>query len=108
MAGGEWATDVTILGGCGHVGLPLGLALADVGLRVVLYDVDLAAVDRVRSGKLPHVEPGAEDVLLRTLADNRLTVSSDPTTVGESEHLIVVIGTPVDEHFNPDPQASLE
>jgi UDP-N-acetyl-D-mannosaminuronic acid dehydrogenase len=105
MTSSRWAADVTVLGGCGHVGLPIGLAFAEAGLRVLLYDTDLAAVDRVRSGKMPHIEPGAEEILLRTLANQRLSVSSDPTSVGAAEHLLVVIGTPVDEHLNPDVQA---
>jgi UDP-N-acetyl-D-mannosaminuronic acid dehydrogenase len=104
VAGG-WDFDVTVLGGCGHVGLPVGLALADSGLKVVLYDTNLASVDRVRSGKMPHREAGAPEVLSRTLADGTLTVSGDPAVVAGSEHVVVVIGTPVDEHLNPDPQA---
>ena len=96
---------MTVLGGCGHVGLPLGLAFADSGVRVALYDTNLASVDRVRSGKMPHLEPGAPDVLARTLANGTLTASTEPSTIGSSEHLVVVIGTPVDEHLNPDPQA---
>ncbi len=96
---------MTVLGGCGHVGLPLGLAFADSGLRVTLYDTNLAAVDTVRSGKMPHLEPGAPEVLAATLADGTLTASSEPSNVGSSEHLVVVVGTPVDEHLNPDPQA---
>ncbi len=87
------------------MGLPLGLALADSGVKVVLYDTNLAAVDRVRSGKMPHRETGAPAVLSRTLADATLTVSGDPAVIAGSEHLVVVIGTPVDEHLNPDPQA---
>ncbi|HEY7916403.1 MAG TPA: nucleotide sugar dehydrogenase [Acidimicrobiales bacterium] len=100
-----WRGDMTVLGGCGHVGLPLGLAFADSGLRVTLYDTNLAAVDRVRSGKMPHLEPGAPEVLARTLANGTLSASTDPATIEASEHLVVVIGTPVDEHLNPDPQA---
>ena len=100
-----WTSDITVLGGCGHVGLPLGLAFADAGLRVALYDTNLSAVDRVRSGKMPHLEPGAPDVLTRTLADGSLTATTEPGVVGASEHLVVVVGTPVDEHLNPDPHA---
>jgi UDP-N-acetyl-D-mannosaminuronic acid dehydrogenase len=100
-----WASDITILGGCGHVGLPLGLAFADAGLQVALYDTNYAAVDRVSSGKMPHLEPGAPEVLARTLADGHLTATADGSAVAASEHLVVVIGTPVDEHLNPDPQA---
>ncbi len=105
MTGQNRKTDVTVLGGCGHVGLPLGIALADLGLRVVLYDIDLSAIDRISSGKMPHLEPDAEQALLRTLGNGRLSVTSDAKSVGESENLVVVIGTPVDEHLNPDPQA---
>ena len=103
LVGALWKSDVTVLGGCGHVGLPLGLALADSGMHVTLYDSNTSAVDRVLAGKMPHLEPGAQEVLLRTLADGTLTASAKPSTVGESENLIVVIGTPVDEHLNPDP-----
>ncbi len=102
---GQWRSDVTVLGGCGHVGLPLGLAFADAGLQVVLFDTNLAAVDRVRSGKMPHLEPGAPEVLTRTLGNGTLTASAEPPSVAESEHLVIVVGTPVDEHLNPDPQA---
>lgn len=100
-----WASDITILGGCGHVGLPLGLAFADTGLGVTLYDTNYVAVDRVCSGKMPHLEPGAPEVLARTLADGSLTATADASAVAASEHLVVVIGTPVDEHLNPDPHA---
>jgi UDP-N-acetyl-D-mannosaminuronic acid dehydrogenase len=103
-----WNSDITILGGCGHVGLPLGLAFADQGLRVVLYDTNYAAVDRVRSGKMPHREPGAPEVLARTLADGTLTATADVSAVAGGEHLLVVIGTPVDEYLNPDPQAVVD
>ena len=103
--GALWTGDVAILGGCGHVGLPLGLALAEAGLRVALYDTNLSAVDRVRSGKMPHLEPGAPEALFASLKTGNLTASAEPQVVGESEHLVIVVGTPVDEHLNPDPHA---
>jgi UDP-N-acetyl-D-mannosaminuronic acid dehydrogenase len=99
--------DVVILGGCGHVGLPLGLALADSGLRVSLLDQDSVAVAVVNEGQLPHREPGADDVLERTRRTHRLHATTDRSVVANSPCLIVVIGTPVDEHLNPDPQAVL-
>ena len=48
-----WERDVVIVGGCGHVGLPLGLAFAERGLTVDLYDIDDEAVDAVNAGILP-------------------------------------------------------
>jgi UDP-N-acetyl-D-mannosaminuronic acid dehydrogenase len=101
MSGGA----VAVVGGCGHVGLPLGLAFADAGLDVLLYDIDEHAIDKVRAGKMPFVEKGAEEVLARVLASGKLTLSADPAAVADVEHVVVVIGTPVDEHLNPDPAA---
>ncbi|MGH9027080.1 MAG: nucleotide sugar dehydrogenase [Acidimicrobiia bacterium] len=94
--------DVVIVGGCGHVGLPLGLALADRGLQVELYDLDRVAVDRVNRGDLPFGEPHAGDVLRRILPTGRLHATTEPAAVSEAEHVVVVIGTPIDEHLNPD------
>jgi UDP-N-acetyl-D-mannosaminuronic acid dehydrogenase len=99
------AERVVIVGGCGHVGLPLGLAFADAGVPVTLFDIDTAAVDSVRAGKMPFFERGADDVLARVLDAGRLEVSSDPASVGQADVVVVVIGTPVDEHLNPDPGA---
>jgi UDP-N-acetyl-D-mannosaminuronic acid dehydrogenase len=97
--------DVVVVGGCGHVGLPLALAFADRGLQVAAYDIDPRAVARVESGEMPFDEPGAPEVLARVLAEGRLRASTDPTVVSTAEHIVVVVGTPVDEHLNPDPQA---
>jgi UDP-N-acetyl-D-mannosaminuronic acid dehydrogenase len=99
------AQRVAIVGGCGHVGLPLGLVFADAGLDVVLFDIDDVAIDTIRAGKMPFFERGADEVLARVLASGNLTLSSDPSSVGAVDVVVVVIGTPVDEHLNPDPGA---
>ena len=96
--------DVVVVGGCGHVGLPLGLAFADRGLDVALYDVAESAVATVTDGQMPFDEPGAQEVLSRVIGNN-LVASTDPAVISSAEHVVVVIGTPVDEHLNPDPQA---
>ena len=97
--------DVVVIGGCGHVGLPLALAFADRGASVGIYDVSEAAVAAVNGGTMPFAEPGADEVLNRALETGRLRASTDPAMVGTAEHVVVVIGTPVDEHLNPDQNA---
>lgn len=93
--------DICIVGGCGHVGLPLGLAFADKGQRVVLYDINEAVIDKVNNGIVPFMEEGAEEVLGRVTKNKKLFATNDPKVVGNSETVIMVIGTPVDEHLNP-------
>ena len=104
-AGDQFSLDVVVIGGCGHVGLPLAIAFADRGARVGIYDVSDAAVATVNGGRLPFDEPGAAPLLERAVAAGRLRASVDPSVVGSAEHVVVVIGTPVDEHLNPDQQA---
>ncbi len=97
--------DVVIIGGGGHVGLPLAIAFADRGAKVAIYDVDPVAVQHVNAGQMPFEEPGAAPVLKRVVAGEQLSASTDPAIVGSAQHVVVVIGTPVDEHLNPDQQA---
>jgi UDP-N-acetyl-D-mannosaminuronic acid dehydrogenase len=104
-AGDRFERDVVVIGGCGHVGLPLAIAFADRGARVGIYDVSDSAVATVNAGKLPFDEPGAAGVLERVVGEGRLQASTDASIVGSAENVVVVIGTPVDEHLNPNPEA---
>lgn len=92
--------DLCIVGGLGHVGLPLGISLADAGKKVVLYDIDRRAVETVSNGVMPFVESGAEPLLKKNLGST-LFISTDAKVISESYFVVVVIGTPVDEHLNP-------
>jgi UDP-N-acetyl-D-mannosaminuronic acid dehydrogenase len=101
----SFTTDVVVVGGCGHVGLPLAIAFADRGLRVVAYDLNPAAVQQVNASQLPFDEPGAQPVIEAVVSAGRLSASTDPSVIETAEHVVVVIGTPVDEHLNPDARA---
>lgn len=92
--------DVCVIGGCGHVGLPLAITFASRGLKVAIDDINDRAVETVRAGKMPFLERGAEPVL-REVIGKTLHVANDPTLVSRARHVVVVIGTPVDEHLNP-------
>lgn len=93
--------DLVVVGGAGHVGLPLSLAFASTGLRVGIYDIDDAALTRIRGGEVPFIERGAPELLTAMLAEGRLEFSSSPSMVGRSDAVIIVIGTPIDEFLNP-------
>jgi UDP-N-acetyl-D-mannosaminuronic acid dehydrogenase len=97
--------DVVVIGGGGHVGLPLAIAFADRGASVVIYDVSQSAVDRINNGEMPFTEPGAAPMLAKALAAGRLRATTDAASVATARNVVVVIGTPVDEHLNPDPNA---
>src|SRR4051812_27563288 len=95
------ALDVVVLGGGGHVGLPLSLVLADAGLRVGIYDTNPATLDRIAAGEMPFMEAGADELLLDVLATGRLEFGADGSLIERADALVVVIGTPVDEFLGP-------
>ncbi len=94
--------DVVIVGGGGRVGLPLGVAFAARGLSVTLYDINAEVVAKVNEGRLPFAEAGAAEPLAEAVRSGQLKASTDPRSVEAAENVIVVVGTPVDDHLNPD------
>ena len=92
--------DVYVVGGCGHVGLPLAIAFADRGLKVCIYDINNQALNKIANGYMPFLEIGAEQILKNTIGKTLFT-SNDLRDISNSKFIITVIGTPVDEHLNP-------
>ena len=101
VGAGARTADLTVVGGAGHVGIPLVLALADAGLTVNVNDLNEAALATLSSGKLPFIEHGAAPLLAKALESQRLIFTSSPKEISRTGPVIVTIGTPVDEFLNP-------
>lgn len=93
--------DVCIVGGCGHVGLPLALTLARSGQRVGIYDLDEAKMAQVAAGQMPFIEAGGPELLAEVLPKGLLEMSAQASMVKRSGAVILVVGTPIDEFLNP-------
>jgi UDP-N-acetyl-D-mannosaminuronic acid dehydrogenase len=93
--------DVVVLGGAGHVGLPLSLSLVEAGLRVGIFDIDGAALERIAGGQMPFLENGADELLPRVLATGRLEMDTSASMMARADAVVLVIGTPVDEFLGP-------
>jgi len=106
-ASGSARGSIAIVGGCGHVGLPLGLLLADRGHPVTLVDTSPERVEQVRAGRMPFLERGAEPLLRRVLDAGRLRATGEAGPLRDHDTVIVTIGTPVDEFLDPDSRGFL-
>jgi UDP-N-acetyl-D-mannosaminuronic acid dehydrogenase len=95
------APYLAIVGGAGHVGLPLALAFASHGKRVLIYDISQAALDKIQQGEMPFLEEGADALLKEALEKNLLSFSADAADLVRADNIIVTIGTPLDEFLNP-------
>lgn len=92
---------LAIVGGCGHVGLPLGLAFAARGHQVDLLDTCGERVAQVNAGHMPFQEDGADALLRQHAASGLLRATTDPAVLEDADAIIVTIGTPVDEYLDP-------
>ena len=97
--------DVVVVGGFGHAGLPLALSLANKGQRVCALDIHEERGNLLRRGEMPFLEAGAEEILRRVLHSGHLKLSLDPRVITDTETVIIIIGTPVDRHLNPEFEA---
>src|SRR3989344_9642806 len=100
--------DVTIVGGLGHVGLPLGIVFADKGLKVCLCDIDKKKAEMVKNGKMPFIEYDAEPILKKAVQNGNFTISLDQSSISKAKYVVIAIGTPVDEYLNPKTRQFLE
>lgn len=92
---------VAVIGAAGHVGLPLALVLADHGNDVVGIDINEGAVEEVNGGHMPFYEEGADALLKKCLISGNFRMTTDLSRVGKADVIIIILGTPVDENFNP-------
>lgn len=93
-------SNIAIIGGLGHVGLPLAIWLASCGYKVAAIDRDRAKGETVRAGRMPFIEYGAEEMLEKVIGKS-LVATSSPELVTEADTVIITVGTPLDEHQNP-------
>ena len=86
--------DVCIIGGAGHVGLPLALVFARAGKRVLIYDLNQDAMETIKGGTMPFTKHGAAPLLASALQEGRLGFSSDARDIMRCLIIIVAVSTP--------------
>ena len=93
--------DVVVLGGAGHVGLPLSLA-SPSGAAVGIFDIDGAALDADRRrARCRSWRTARTSCCHGSSRSGRLELSTDAGDDRRADACILVIGTPVDEFLGP-------
>lgn len=85
--------------GLGYVGLPLAVAFAEAGERVIGVDVDPLKVAGLREGR-SHIEDIPDDAL-RAVA-GMLEFTTRPVDLHEAEAILICVPTPLNRNREPD------
>src|SRR4051812_14898038 len=87
--------------GLGYVGLPLARAMGNAGFRVIGLDIDRDKVEMLKRGEtyIPH--PPA-DQFSSMIERGRLLPTTEFSTLGEADAVIICVPTPLTRHRDPD------
>lgn len=91
---------ISIVGGGGRVGLPLGIKLAEVGHKIAIIDFDEKRNELINQRIMPFNERDL-DLVLRNLTPEALFASSKNSYIENSDICIIIIGTPILENGLP-------
>ena len=94
--------SICIIGGAGHVGAPLGLALSSKGYNVALIDKNEKNIKKINNGIMPFVEDGCGKLLKKMIYKRKIFATNRLNEVKRCKYIIVCIGTPINNKFKPD------
>jgi len=86
--------------GLGYVGLPLALRYAEVGYKVVGFDIDAAKIEALNAGRsyIEHIASAA----VATARGRKFEATSDYARASQCEALIICVPTPLNKFREPD------
>ena len=92
---------ISIIGGAGHVGFPLGLIFSSKGYKVSLVDKNDENIRKINKGAPPFLEDGSKFLLKKMLKYKRIKATNKIHDVKNSKYIIICIGTPIDKNLDP-------
>jgi UDP-N-acetyl-D-glucosamine dehydrogenase len=87
--------------GLGYVGLPLCLAAAKSGLKVIGFDVDPAKPQALARG-LTYLSHIGDETVAAAIRTGRFTATTDFARLDEPDALLICVPTPLTAHLEPD------
>ena len=64
--------EISVIGGAGHVGFPLGLVFSSKNFKVNLVDYNKTFLNMINSGEPPFLEKGAKNLLKKSLKKKKI------------------------------------
>ena len=90
--------DIGIIGGAGHIGLPLALAFARKKKKVTIYDINHKNLKKIQKNQIPFKEEKASETLKKF--KKNIELSSNINSLIECKFIIICIGTPINKNLN--------
>lgn len=87
--------------GLGYVGLPLSLAFAEAGARVLGFDIDPEKSTAINNGQT-YLQQFQANRIGAAVDAERLSATSDMSRLNEPDVILICVPTPLTRHLAPD------
>ena len=94
-------SNISIIGGAGHVGFPLGLIFSSKGFKVSLVDKHSSNINKINKGEIPFMEENSKKLLKSMIKKKRIYATNQLKVITKSKYIIICIGTPINKKLNP-------
>ena len=88
--------------GFGYIGTVIGAVLSDLGHKVSAIDNNQVCIDDLNSGICNVPEPLLKEMIGNCVSSGLLTGSTSFDCVGDSDVILVTVGTPLSDDFDAD------
>ncbi len=95
---------ISIIGGSGHVGMPLGLKFAQKGYEVISIDKNEDLNKLLNNGIVPYKELEAKKLLRSALNKKKIVFTNSYSEIKNSQFIIITVGTPISDKKKPNMQ----
>ena len=94
--------NISIIGGAGHIGFPLGLILSSKGFKVSLIDKNKNNIKKINNGEVPFLEENSKKLLTDMRKKKRIYATDQINEISKSKYIIICISTPITNQLNPN------
>jgi len=94
--------NISIIGGAGHVGLPLGMVFSSKGFKVTLIDKNKSNIKKINKGQMPFLEKNGQKLLKHIVKKKKIFATDKLNEITKSKYIIICIGTPITKNLNPN------
>ncbi len=83
---------VAVVGGAGHIGLPLSCYISSKGNEVLIVDIDEKVLSKIKNNEVPFFEDGLKSYIDKANKNN-IQTSTDLKKIKDFNFIIVTLGT---------------
>lgn len=87
--------------GLGYVGLPLAVAAAEAGMRVIGFDIDATKIQHINAGH-SYLGTVPSEAIFRFTQNKRLQATSEFDRLSECDVIVICVPTPLTRQREPD------